>query len=110
MLFARALARSFAGYAHMSLLRNPARPLLLCLGASSALVILSLAACGPKPEAVCDHIDALVEASMKVKPTPSQAAEARSNCLERMNETDASCRACAMRAKSRAEVVACRCL
>ncbi len=89
----------------------PLRPLVLASGALLAFVSLgSLTACGPKPEAVCDHIDGLVEADMKVKPTPSQAAEARSNCVERMSETDAICRACAMRAKSRAEVMACKCL
>ncbi len=70
---------------------------------------LVLVGCQPKPEAVCDHIDGLVEATMKVKPTPSQAAEARSNCLERMKDTDAACRRCAMRAKSRADVLACKC-
>jgi hypothetical protein len=93
--------------AHMSPLRHALPFVLLGLVLGSPL---ALTACGPKAEAVCDHIDALVEASMKVKPTPSQAAEARSNCLERMRETDAACRACAMRAQSKAEVVACKCL
>jgi hypothetical protein len=76
------------------------------------LILASLAgllACGPTPERVCDHIDALVEASMKVKPSPSQAAEARSNCVERMRDRDDACRRCAMAAKSRAEVMACKC-
>jgi hypothetical protein len=77
----------------------------------AASLIVALVACNrTTPEAVCDHIDDLVEASMKVKPTPSQASEARSNCVERMREKDATCRDCAMHAKSRAEVMACKCL
>lgn len=81
-------------------------PWILATLLSSTLLAL---ACGPKPEAVCDHIDALVEASMKVKPSPSQALEARSNCVERMREQDETCRRCAMAARSRAEVLACKC-